>query len=398
MRGSFSFFFPGGLLLLLTYGLLHFRLLGAALPDFARIYPLVVFTAGVLLAWGFNRSRIVYAILALALANWALYRFTTSGLHAVIYPAVACLLPLNLAAFPWLEERGLLTPRGLLRAGVLLLQVVAVALLTHPGFAGLARILRSSPLDSSRLPTLGLPHLAVFFFLVTFLLILLRYVLRRGALEKGFLWALLAAFLGLNAGTPSPAATVYLATAGLILALAVIETSHAMAYRDDLTGLPARRALSEALLRLGNTYAIAMVDVDHFKAFNDTYGHHVGDQVLRMVASRLARVSGGGKAFRYGGEEFAVLFPGATSEDALPHLETLRQEIEATAFAVRAPGRPRRKPKQPPATGPLKKVSITVSIGVAEPSARHSTPAAVIAAADQALYRAKAAGRNQVVA
>ena len=390
------FFFPGAVLLLATVGLLEGRLLGNSLADFARLYPLVVFSAGVVLAWGFNRSRIVYALLALALANWALYRFTAPGLNAVIYPAVACLLPLNLAAFPWLDERGLLTPRGLLRAGVLLLQVVAVALLTHPGFAGLARILRYSPLDSIRLPALLLPQLALLFFLLAFLLLLFRYLLRQGAMEKGFLWALLAAFLGLNAGAPSPAATIYLATAGLILAVSVIETSHAMAYRDDLTGLPARRALTEALLRLGNTYTIAMVDVDHFKSFNDTYGHHVGDQVLRMVASRLARVAGGGKAFRYGGEEFAVLFPGATTDDALPHLEALRQEIESTAFAVRGPGRPRRKPKEPIATGPLKKVSITVSVGVAEPTARTSTPAAVIAAADQALYRAKKAGRNQI--
>ena len=62
-----------------------------------------------------------------------------------------------------------------------------------------------------------------------------------------------------------------------------------MAYHDELTGLPGRRALNEALLRVGSRYAVAMVDVDHFKHFNDAYGHEVGDQVLRMVAAQLDR-------------------------------------------------------------------------------------------------------------
>jgi len=74
--------------------------------------------------------------------------------------------------------------------------------------------------------------------------------------------------------------------------------------------LPSRRALIERLPSLGRRYTVAMVDVDHFKNFNDTYGHDAGDQVLRMVASRLGEVSGGGTAFRYGGEEFTILFPG----------------------------------------------------------------------------------------
>ena len=84
-----------------------------------------------------------------------------------------------------------------------------------------------------------------------------------------------------------------------------------MAYDDELTGLPARRALNEALTRLRGVYTVAMVDIDHFKRFNDEHGHDVGDQLLRMVGARVGEVRGGGRAFRYGGEEFAVLFPGS---------------------------------------------------------------------------------------
>src|SRR4029077_7824091 len=82
------------------------------------------------------------------------------------------------------------------------------------------------------------------------------------------------------------------------------------AFVDALTGLPNRRALDEALARLSGDYALAMVDVDHFKQFNDTHGHDAGDRVLRSVAQQL-RATRGGQAFRYGGEEFCLLFTGA---------------------------------------------------------------------------------------
>src|SRR2546426_3066991 len=154
--------------------------------------------------------------------------------------------------------------------------------------------------------------------------------------QRSYLWALAAAFLGLNAlrpGNPDPM-TFYLATACLILIAAVVEASYHMAYEDSLTGLPARRALAEALLRQGGHYAVAMADVDHFKQINDRHGHDVGDQVLKMVAAKLALVGSVGHAFRYGGEEFAVLFPGKSVDECLPEVETLRQTVEDTRFIL----------------------------------------------------------------
>jgi diguanylate cyclase (GGDEF)-like protein len=168
-----------------------------------------------------------------------------------------------------------------------------------------------------------------------------------------------------------------------------------MAYHDELTGLPARRALNEALQRLNDTYTVAMVDVDHFKKFNDTHGHDVGDQVLRMVAERLGRVDGGGRAFRYGGEEFAVLFPGKSAQESAPHLETLRMAVAGATFTLRGKDRPKRKPESRGRGGGAGKVTVTVSIGAAQ--ARGSAvPEEVVKAADRALYRAKEGGRNRV--
>ncbi len=216
---------------------------------------------------------------------------------------------------------------------------------------------------------------------------------------RSFCWSLLPAFLGLSAARAGNAgfSTFYFATSALILIIAVVEASYHMAYQDSLTALPARRALNEALLRLGSQYTIGMVDVDHFKRINDSHGHDVGDQVLKMVAAKLAQVGGGGRAYRYGGEEFAVLFPGKGAEECLPELEALRQVVEDATFILRSRIRSKRKKEKILAErGPGKRVPVTVSIGVAERGNRYSKPDQVVKAADRALYRAKDGGRNQV--
>src|SRR5438046_765513 len=104
----------------------------------------------------------------------------------------------------------------------------------------------------------------------------LRLTLRPQALECGMLWALLGALLAFGVDAPA-SASVALAGAGLVLLVSLVETSHAIAYGDELTGLPSRRALTETLAGLQGAYTIAMVDIDHFKVFNDTYGHDAGD-------------------------------------------------------------------------------------------------------------------------
>ncbi len=170
------------------------------------------------------------------------------------------------------------------------------------------------------------------------------------------------------------------------------------AYLDELTEIPGRRAFEESLRRLGKHYAIAMVDVDHFKYVNDRYGHQFGDDVLRFIATRLKRMPLG-RAFRYGGEEFAVIMPGRRVQGALPHLEGLRLSIEKSPLTIRGRDRPLRKPKlkdRPP--GGREQVGITVSVGVAHRSLLHPTAEEVVKAADEALYRAKGMGRNRVEA
>ena len=200
------------------------------------------------------------------------------------------------------------------------------------------------------------------------------------------------------AGRP-PVFGAFMAAAGAMLLVALLQESHQLVFRDELTGLLGRRALHERLRSLGPRYALAMIDIDHFKQFNDAHGHQVGDQVLKLVAGRLAKVAGGGIAYRYGGEEFSVLFPDRDAARARPHLEAVRGAIEHYKMAVRGEDRP----KDPDDTvnlrinrAPLKTLTVTISIGVAEAGGELRTPAEVLRAADKALYRAKEAGRNRL--
>lgn len=202
--------------------------------------------------------------------------------------------------------------------------------------------------------------------------------------------------------------TVYFGVAGLILASSIVENSYSLAYQDELTGLGSRRAFNEAIERLKPPYTLAVVDIDHFKSINDTYGHDTGDQVLRLVASRLARVSGGGEAFRVGGEEFTIVFRGRTLEEVLDPLELLRLEVENASFQVRGQEERRktrrasdRRMRSRARRKPLLRltsvtVGVTVSVGVAEYDSKLSAKQ-VQEQADQALYQAKQGGRNRVV-
>jgi hypothetical protein len=149
--------------------------------------------------------------------------------------------------------------------------------------------------------------------------------------------------------------------------------------------------MEEYFERLSPPFTIAMTDIDHFKNFNDTYGHDVGDEVLRKVAVTLKGVKGGGKAFRYGGEEFALVFAGKGVKECKIYLEAIREAIADQGFHVR--GNERAPKKSPAKEGG--KVSLTISIGACDHSWGQDIPT-IVKKADTLLYQAKKAGRNCV--
>lgn len=411
MRLPIAVFWPA-FLLIAAWGA---TLYADMVPDLVQrlfIYlPYAVSLIGAVIGWRFNRSRLVFSLVAVAVGHWMMTGPSASinpgGSGVIGYMAFAILFPAGLLVLSLLKERGLLTRHGLIRAATLLAvsaAVLAVAAADHwlakdiaADVQRLAAQWLSTPvIPNAWIPATSIPELALAVFIATTAYFITRLVVMGNPpLESGALGGLLASGMALHFAGNIQAVSVFFTAASASMLIAAIQDGYRLAFVDELTGLPARRALTMETMKLSQNFAIAMLDVDHFKKFNDTYGHDVGDQVLRMVASRMERVGGGGKAFRYGGEEFTVVFSGKSAEDALPHLDTLRKSIEDSGFVIRAKDRPRKKPTKNQ-NGGGKRVSVTISIGVSEQSEKHTTPDAVIKAADQALYRAKKGGRNRV--
>ncbi len=368
--------------------------------------PYIVTLLGMFLAVHFHRGRPFIALLLLILFYWASRTALSGGqiepaLNKV-YQALVLLIPLNMFLFTLMRERGIFSTAGRLRIIFLALQAAGAFWLFSRHFRDLlpyiARNYTSAPIFSGLL----IPQPALMAGLLCFTLIALLALRRQSPIDSSMLGAL-AAFLIAGNWLKSPDIhAAYCAAAALIITLGVLRDSYNMAFRDDLTGIPSRRSLNESLHGLGRRYTIAMLDVDHFKRFNDTHGHDVGDQVLKMVARKMMDVGGGGKAYRYGGEEFTILFSGRRAEEALPHLEELRKTIADYRLALRAEERPKdpRQGKEKRGTragrGEGAYAAVTVSIGVAESGNGLNSAAEVMKAADKALYKAKNKGRNQV--
>lgn len=383
---------PGGAVLLGVVAMLHMGVL-VPNPQFADFTFYAAFGIGALYALRFHSIRLFFALLSLALATLA--PAALSG-HVVV-SAVAILIPVNLLAFSFIDDRGWSVNEIAMRVGFLFLQFIFIAFLSRPELEDTARILDHTFFPRSTL-TDGVPQIAVFLYVIAAVIFAARFLMNRKPLEAGFLWGTATTFFA-QAAALAPVAKFFMSMAAGLLTLYLVESSYRMAYHDELTGLPARRAFNDALLRLGPKFAIAVVDVDFFKKFNDTYGHETGDQVLRMVASRLARVSGGGQSFRFGGEEFCVVFAGKSVREALPYLEQLRAEIAESSFVVRGQDRPARTIEDRKDSGGRQRLeaNVTISIGVAGPS-RGASVDDVLLTADKALYRAKENGRNRVEA
>ncbi len=355
-------------------------------------YALLIVAVG--LAWWFNRGR-SFVVAASILAGFAAYH--TFHLKAV-YTALTVIVPLNVLATMVRPDRG---ARYRAAYGWLVLLAAEALLVLWIGAAGKSRFSGSawlSLLDQWWLRSPPTPFAGRIAFAAAFGAAVWRAWPEFKPVPVGNAGAVAALFIAAEwAGVPGVYA-VFISACGLILVAALLHESHQLAFRDQLTGLPGRRALEERLRSLGGSYAIAMVDVDHFKKFNDTHGHDIGDQVLKLVGGRLAQIGAGGTAYRYGGEEFSVLFPHTGLAEAEPALEAIRDSIEQYRMAVRGPDRPKKGEEGIRRRGdaaPEKALSVTVSIGVAAP-AQGATPQQVIKSADAALYRAKQAGRNRV--
>jgi diguanylate cyclase (GGDEF)-like protein len=379
---------PGGLLLLAAFALYREEPVRNAMGPYTIYFFFGALAAAALLSWYHNYARVLCLAVVSGLAVWSFAGLTSGPEISKAIPAI--LLPLNFVLFAWLVERGVLTMNGMLKLGAIGVQVAGIIVWTR--FGGLSWDFISGGTRPAAEWT-WMPWSVLLSFAVAGFLLLILALRQQTKIGPALLWALAAIFAAMNQ-EKLESVFLYTGAAGMILMLGVLEHGYDIAYLDELTGLPSRRAFNEALRLLRGRYAIAMCDVDLFKNLNDTYGHDVGDQVLKMIAGRLSNVRGGGRVFRHGGEEFAILFRRHTAAEVLPVVESLREAVAEAEFLFRES---RQKPgadAQKTATG--RAVKITISIGFADRSDGRPTPEIVLKAADEALYQAKASGRNCV--
>ncbi|MFJ4193197.1 GGDEF domain-containing protein [Pseudomonas sp. NPDC089534] len=405
----FSHFLPSLLLLLAGLAAAYVKDLNVFFTSLFNVLPTLVLLLGGSYCAVYRRQRELFLMVTVYIAYFLLdtqtdyYRDNGRVREdaAVVFHLVCLLLPLLFGLFAAWQERTHLFQDMVARFAVLL-AFGSVALGLEQSYPQALLMW----LSEIRWPALhgawmSLIQLSYPVFLSAFLLLAWQYWRNPRPLHAAQLVGLLGVFWMLPKTFILPfTLNIMCSQVMLMIAAAVAHEAYQMAFRDELTGLPGRRALNERMQRLGRNYVLAMTDVDHFKKFNDTHGHDVGDQVLRLVASKLSKVTGGGRAYRYGGEEFAVVFAGKSLEDCMPHLEAIREAIASYSIQLRnQESRPQddHQGRQRRGGSGASSVSVTISIGAAE-RLEQRTPEEVLKSADQALYSAKGAGRNCVMA
>ena len=364
------------------------------LPDSASIgvtyltYMLALIVAG--LSIRFSRSTVFFYVLLVMAANLSLRLGWADG--ELANALLSAMLPLLLVVLTVLPDRGIVSLKAMPAHSLLLLAAGFVTIVATMAPPWATELLLTDWAPARYFDWTAQPQSVLIVTLVALYIMLTLATLKPSLYLAAGFGVLLMLALQLHFGAEEFSLNIFSGIALLMCLYAIMQETWRMAYLDELTGLPGRRALSERLQRIGGNYAIAMLDVDHFKKFNDNFGHDAGDAVLRMIASQLGKVSGGGLPYRYGGEEFTVVFNGKQKDEAARHLENLRVEIANKPFVIRH--KERRRGARPARGGSDKSVKITVSIGFADSSSREGSPWDVLKLADKALYRAKGKGRN----
>ena len=363
-----------------------------------EILPFVLLGLSFILGYRFNRSLVIYSSVIFilvyvypSLAEQLSRQQQHFGLNTLVI-----FLVFNVTLLCFYCERGIFTLIGISRFMLIVVQVGLLIWLIQNQSAQWQHLITKTFFPALEVKLAFFEQSALLVIFSSIIFISSSYLTRANPFRSAIFVSMFIVLYAITLPTMEILSySALLSYAILLPLLTLISESYRMAFIDELTNLPGRRALNEAMDKLGKQYVIAMLDVDHFKKFNDTYGHDAGDDVLQLLGSRLKSVTGGGKPFRYGGEEFAILFSATTMQEARDHLEALREVIASKKFALRKQERRNTRARKSK-TKKQRHVSVTISIGYAEQNDKFNTPAAVLKASDKALYRAKKKGRNCV--
>lgn len=369
-----SLIIPFAILLFSVYASLYVTFLPPMWLSLLPLLPLILAGIAILLAWHFNKGRVLILVLLLLIPK--LYGDSDQEASLTAYLVVSCFC---IALLSFVPERGFFNRFAVNRI-FFVLMLVSWCYAIERSWVSFAFLEHSFLYTQASWSAVLLWSVLV----VSTLAIGSAWWLSADAFRACGLMSLISLLITSHFSILDIQFDALLSAQFLLWVWFLLMESHRMAYLDDMTKLPGRRALNERLAGLSKQYAIAMVDIDYFKKFNDTYGHDMGDKVLKSVAIQLKRFSTPGRAFRYGGEEFTIVFSSKVFDQVDDALEQVREEIEGTLVEVFDP----KKKKNV-------NVNVTASLGVAFASPSESSDS-VLKRADDALYLSKKKGRNRV--
>lgn len=398
----FRFAFPLLLLAAVWLSMNHLVIVITANSGMAITLPYFLFSIALIVAHIFKQSRIgmvaVTMLIAYAFVQIRLQTPLTESSTLIEFIMLSLLVPVACFLSYAYKNSGLLSKSFASYLAVLALFIFWSWLtqihLIETGNAHLTNEIFFVIPQLSRLPLIVVAYLVALAGIAA-----ISVLVRNKILDAAVYSAILLAMNALVFFHLPYISTTMFTLSGLLILSYLISSGYEMAFNDPLTQIPGRQALDQDLKHLGKKFTLAMLDVDHFKKFNDTYGHDTGDDVLKLVAAKLREVEGKARVYRYGGEEFSIIYKGKHADDVLPFLDALRAEIEDYELIIRNTSQ---RPKDN-AQGVKKRsaqansdiVTITVSIGVCD-SKQHRNPLQALKSADEALYKAKQAGRNRV--
>ncbi|CAH6893061.1 GGDEF domain protein [Vibrio chagasii] len=399
----FRFCFPLLLLAILLAGMNNVILVTDSNLGFASNLPYILLSVAVLLCHTFRQGRMAMVSVSMLVAYFVIQvRLQTplnTGTTLLELSLLAALVPVTCLLVYAFPDTGVNSKSMFLYALVLVLFVVwAQLIVSHfhaGGFESWSEGILFTVRDFSKLPFV----LVLYSLCLLGLTAILVLVYNRSIDVVVYSAILLASSTFIFFDVQYISSTMF-SLSGTLIIVYVMSASHDMAFNDQLTNIPGRHALEVDMKHLGRKYSMAMVDIDHFKKFNDTYGHDIGDDVLKLVASILKETTGGARAYRYGGEEFTIIFKGKHTEQVKEHLQSLVSQVHDYDMTIRnTKERPddhdegiKKRGKNGQAS---EIVNVSVSIGLAD-STTTKHPEEVLKLADQALYKAKKTGRNKL--
>ncbi|MDA0151228.1 MULTISPECIES: GGDEF domain-containing protein [Vibrio] len=399
----FRFCFPLLLLAILLAGMNNVILVTDSNLGFASNLPYILLSVAVLLCHTFRQGRMAMVSVTMLVAYLVIQvRLQTplnTGTTLLELSLLAALVPVTCLLVYAFPDTGVNSKSMFLYALVLVLFVVwAQLIVSHfhaGGFESWSEGILFTVRDFSKLPFV----LVLYSLCLLGLTAILVLVYNRSIDVVVYSAILLASSTFIFFDVQYISSTMF-SLSGTLIIVYVMSASHDMAFNDQLTNIPGRHALEVDMKHLGRKYSMAMVDIDHFKKFNDTYGHDIGDDVLKLVASILKETTGGARAYRYGGEEFTIIFKGKHTEQVKEHLQSLVSQVHDYDMTIRnTKERPddhdegiKKRGKNGQAS---EIVNVSVSIGLAD-STTTKHPEEVLKLADQALYKAKKTGRNRL--